>query len=74
MKNPSSGFGISNILGLIFMFLGALLVLKLIGYNLPFDLSGTETMLQYGTAIGSILGGLAMLFKKKDVIANIKPQ
>jgi len=67
-----SGFGISNILGLVFILIGALLVLNLIGYKLPIDLNSLNKPLQYGAALGSIIGGLSMLFKKKDSIAGIK--
>jgi len=75
MNNPtSSGFGINSILGLVFMFFGAFLLISLTSYKLPFDISGAEKVLQYGAALGSILGGLTMLFKKKmNPITTIKP-
>ena len=60
-----SGFGIANILGLIFVLMGILLIIILIDIELPIDLSSIETILKYGAALGSILGGLSMLFKKK---------
>ncbi|MAE43092.1 hypothetical protein CMO93_04925 [Candidatus Woesearchaeota archaeon] len=71
MKIPkaSSGFGIGNILGLIFVLIGVLLVLNLMNFNLPVNLDNAQVVLQYGTALGSILGGLSMLFKKKETAA-----
>ena len=66
MKVPnSSSFGIGNILGLIFVLTGILLILTLMDFNLPIDLGNASTVLQYGAGLGSILGGLSMLFKKK---------
>ena len=72
--NLSSGssFGLGNILGLIFVLIGILLVLSLMNYNLPIDLGNSKAILQYGAALGSILGGLSMLFKKKETISNVK--
>jgi len=67
-----SGFGIANILGLIFVLMGILLILILIDIDLPVDLSRMETILKYGAALGSILGGLSMLFKKHDSVPEIK--
>ena len=66
-----SGFGLGNIIGLIFVLVGILLILSLID-NLPIDLGNFKGILQYGAALGSILGGLSMLFKKKETISNIK--
>ena len=71
-KPSSSGFGISNILGLIFLIIGILLITVLIKIDLPIDLSSMETILKYGAAIGSILGGIAMLFKKHQSVPEIK--
>ncbi|MCH8329451.1 MAG: hypothetical protein IIB81_03595 [Nanoarchaeota archaeon] len=65
--SSESGFGVSNILGLIFLLMGILLVLVLIDFNLPIDLGNFKTVLQYGAALGSILGGLSMLFRKKEI-------
>ena len=72
LPKPSSSFGIGNILGLVFVLAGILLVLILVGYKLPIDLGNAKTALQYGAAIGSILGGLSMLFKKKETVPQIK--
>lgn len=73
MKVPKvskgNGFGIGNILGLIFVLIGILLILSLMNYNLPIKLGNISTILQYGAALGSILGGLSMLFKKKETAA-----
>ena len=66
MKIPnSSSFGIGNILGLIFVLVGILLALNLMDFDLPINLENASTVLQYGAALGSILGGLSMLFKRK---------
>ena len=59
------GFGAGTIAGLIFILVGILLILSLLNYNLPIKLSNFSTILQYAAALGSILGGLSMLFKKK---------
>ena len=72
LPKPSSSFGIGNILGLVFVLAGILLVLILVGYNLPIDLGNAKTALEYGAALGSILGGLSMLFKKKETVSQIK--
>ena len=71
-KPGSSSFGIRNILGLIFLVTGILLIVVLIEIGLPVDLSGIETILEYGAAIGSILGGISMLFKKHESVPEIK--
>jgi len=68
----ASSFGVGNILGLIFVLIGVLLVLVVIDFNLPIDLGNFKTILEYGAALGSILGGLAMLFKKHESVAEIK--
>lgn len=64
-----SGFALGNIFGLIFLLIGVLLVLSLLNFNLP--LGNFKTILQYGAALGSILGGLSMLFKKRET-ASLK--
>ena len=71
-KPGSGGFGISNILGLIFLIIGILLIVVLTEINLPIDLSGIESILEYGAAIGSILLGIKMLFKKHESASEIK--
>ncbi|MEK6869775.1 MAG: hypothetical protein AABX74_06065 [Nanoarchaeota archaeon] len=71
-KPASHGFGIANILGLIFLIIGILLIVVLTGIKLPIDLSGTENILEYGAAIGSILGGISMLFKKHESVPEMK--
>ena len=71
-NKPASGFGILNILGLIFLITGILLIVVLTEIDLPVDLSGTENILEYGAAIGSILGGLIMLFKKHESVPEIR--
>ena len=69
MPKASSGFGVGHILGLVFVLIGVLLILSLTGFNLPINLDNFSTVLQYGAALGSILGGLSMLFKKKETAA-----
>ena len=65
VPKDNSGFGIGTILGLIFIIVGILLVLVLIDLNVPIiNLGGIETILEFGAAIGSILGGITLLFKK----------
>ena len=71
-KPGSSGFGIANILGMVFLIIGILLIVVLTGIDLPINLGGIETILEYGAAIGSILGGIAMLFKKHESVPEIK--
>ncbi len=71
-KPGSGGFGIANILGLIFLIIGILLIVILLEIDLPIDLSNIETILEYGAAIGSILGGIAMLFKKHESVPEMK--
>ena len=71
-KPSSSGFGIANILGMVFLIIGILLIVVLTGIDLPINLGGIETILEYGAAIGSILGGIAMLFKKHESVPEIK--
>ena len=68
---PESGFGVGNILGIIFLFVGVLLILSLMNYNLPM-VQGNSQILQYGAAIGSILGGISMTFKKKEAISHVQ--
>lgn len=71
-QQKSSGFGISNLLGLAFILIGILLILLLLGINLPIELRDFELYLQYGAAIGSILGGLTLLFKKHESDPEIR--
>ena len=71
-KPSPRGFGIANILGLVFLITGILLIIVLTGFDLPIDLGNFETILEYGAAIGSILGGMAMLFKKHETEIKMK--
>lgn len=48
------------------------MVLALVGYKLPVDIGNAKTALEYGAALGSILGGLSMLFKKKETVPQIR--
>jgi len=65
------GFGIGNILGLIFVLVGILLVLNLMDFDLPVNLENASTALQYVAALGSILGGISMLFRKKETVSQV---
>jgi len=67
-----SGFGIGKIVGLIFILMGFLLILILIDLNLPLKLGAFETILEFGAAIGSIIGGISMMFHKKDKLGDLK--
>jgi hypothetical protein len=69
---PETGFGIANILGLIFLLIGFLLIISLQNFKLPIDLKNFDIILQYGAALGSILGGLSMLLKKKESTPEIR--
>lgn len=68
----SSSFGLRNILGLTFVLMGILLALNLLDFSLPIDLNDFSIVLQYGSALGSILGGLSMLFKRREITPEIK--
>ena len=73
MRVPkSSSFGLRNILGLTFVLMGILLALNLLDFSLPIDLNDFSIVLQYGASLGSILGGLSMLFKKREITPEIK--
>jgi len=72
IPKQSSGFGLGNILGLIFVLVGILLALNLIGYKLPIDISNANIIFQWGAAVGSIFGGLSMLFKKKETSPQLQ--
>ena len=73
MKVPKSrGFGIGKTLGLIFLIIGILLIISLQNFDLPVDLGNFNIILQYGAALGSILGGLSMLSKKHESVPEIK--
>jgi len=72
VPKSSSGFGLGNILGIFFVLIGMLLVLNLQNFNLPIDLKNFNIILQYGAAAGSILGGISMLFKKRESSPEIK--
>ena len=71
-SESKSSFGLGNIIGLIFVLMGILLILNLMNFNLPMELENFEIILQYGAALGSILGGLSMLFKKTETAQTVK--
>ena len=65
LPTQRSGFSFSLLLGLTFILIGIILFLNLLNVNLPLNLKNAEKLLQYGAVLGSILGGLSMLFKQK---------
>ena len=66
-QQKASGFGIANLLGLIFVLVGVLFLLLLSGIKLPISLGSFESYLEYGAAIASIIGGISMLFRSKEI-------
>ncbi len=71
-KTPGKGgFSIRMILGFIFIFFGILVFLELFNINFIKDAPIITNTLKYGTALGSLIGGLFMLFRKKET-ADIK--
>ncbi|MEK6949365.1 MAG: hypothetical protein AABX34_04035 [Nanoarchaeota archaeon] len=66
-QSKTSSFGITNLIGLVFILIGILLILFLLGINLPIELGDFELYLQYGAAAGSIIGGISMLFRSKEI-------
>ncbi|MBS3130926.1 hypothetical protein J4212_00695 [Candidatus Woesearchaeota archaeon] len=77
MKQPKipgqSGFSITTILGLLFVFIGVMLFVSLLG-KLPQNMSNITQPLEWGAAAGSLLGGVSMLFKKNQKPAQIRLQ
>ena len=65
VAKPSGGFGISNLLGLIFVLVGISFILVLTQFSLPFDLAPYRTYIEYGVSAAAIIGGISMLFGKK---------
>jgi len=65
-QQEASGFGLANLLGLIFVLIGVLFLLLLSGIKLPINLESFESYLRYGAAIASIIGGISMLFRSKE--------
>jgi hypothetical protein len=70
MKLPKTprkrGFSIRIILGFIFIFFGIIVLLELFKINFIKDSPIIINTLKYGTALGSLIGGLFMLFRKKE--------
>ena len=70
MKLPQTpakgGFSIRIILGLIFIFFGIIVFLELFNINFITDKQIIINTLKYGTALGSLIGGFLMLFRKKE--------
>ncbi len=65
IEKPSGGFGIGNLLGLVFVLVGIAYILILTKFNLPFNLEAFRTYIEYGVAAAAIIGGISMLFYKK---------
>ncbi|MBS3102667.1 hypothetical protein J4458_04455 [Candidatus Woesearchaeota archaeon] len=66
LPKQRSGFNFSLILGLIFILVGIVFLLSLLNVNMPLNLKNAGKALQYGAAIGSILGGFSMLLKQRQ--------
>lgn len=66
-KTPEKGgFSIRIILSFIFIFFGILVFLGLFNINFIKNTPIITNTLKYGTALGSLIGGLFMLFRKKE--------
>ena len=65
------GFNFRIILGVIFIFFGILVMIEMFNINFLRDEAIIGDSLKYGTALGSIIGGFFMLFRKKYTISNI---
>ncbi len=65
-QQESGGFGISSIIGLVFILIGILIILLLLEINLPVELEAFELYLEYGAAIASIILGISMLFRSSE--------
>lgn len=71
--NKKKGFSIRIILGFIFILFGIVIFLELFNVNFIGNGKIITYALKYGTALGSLIGGLYMLFKKKGTSTpNIK--
>jgi hypothetical protein len=72
-KTPASrGFSMRIILGFIFIFFGIVVLLELFNIKFIKDVPLIINTLKYGTALGSLIGGLFMLFRKKETSPEIK--
>ncbi len=72
-KTHGKGFSIRIFIAFIFIFLGVIVLLEL--FNIKFikdDLIISST-LKYGTALGSLIGGIFMMLRKKEkAVSDIK--
>lgn len=67
-KAPGRGFNLRIILGFIFVFFGIIVFIQLFNKDLIKDVQIITDILKYGTALGSFIGGLFMLFRKRASI------
>jgi len=72
-KTPGrGGFNFRIIFAIIFIFFGIIVFLELFNINFIKDTPMITNTLKYGTALGSLIGGLFMLFRKKETASDIK--
>lgn len=70
-KTPGrGGFNFRIIFAIIFIFFGIIVFLELFNMNFIKNEPIINT-LKYGTALGSLIGGLFMLFRKKETASDI---
>jgi hypothetical protein len=76
MKAPvsvaKSGFSIKPIIASAFILFGAIVLVELAGIEFAARSPIITSALKYGTAAGSIIGGIFMLFRKKEKAPQIK--
>jgi hypothetical protein len=64
-KANGKAFGLINIIGLILLLIGITSILLFLEI-LPWDLSILKNPLQYGSAAGSVIAGIMLLFRKTN--------
>ena len=64
-KTPSRGFNPRIIFGFLFVFFGIIILLELFNIKFIKDVPIITNTLKYGTALGSFIGGLYMLFRQR---------
>ena len=65
-SKKGSSFGASNLFGLAFLLMGILAMVVILEIKLPVNLDKAKTAIFIAAALGSILGGFSMLFKKSE--------
>ena len=55
---------ILQVAGVLFLLMGVGAFILQTGIDLPLDLTKAEVLFGYATAVGSVIGGLFLLFKK----------